>query len=154
MWPVHLCCVIVSLSVNMLFLKIKSGLFIIRLFSFQHPLDLLLADPAILSIASLYFVIPMRAAGCRLWLWRWWWWWNFELSRRDWLCSQVVSHLVYLSLLSFATNLSIIIITDLRFQKNIIGLFFFFFFLPKGQWNRPFTISLMMTVLYPISRDK
>jgi hypothetical protein len=32
MWLVHLCCVIVSFLVNMLFLKIKSGLFIIRLF--------------------------------------------------------------------------------------------------------------------------
>jgi hypothetical protein len=32
MFLVHLCCVIVSFLVNMLFLKIKSGLFIIRLF--------------------------------------------------------------------------------------------------------------------------
>jgi hypothetical protein len=32
MWLVHLCCVIASFLVNMLFLNIKSGLFIIRLF--------------------------------------------------------------------------------------------------------------------------
>jgi hypothetical protein len=32
MWLVHLCCVIVSFLVDMLFLKIKSDLFIIRLF--------------------------------------------------------------------------------------------------------------------------
>jgi hypothetical protein len=32
MWLVHLCCVVASFLVNMLFLKIKSGLFIIRLF--------------------------------------------------------------------------------------------------------------------------
>jgi hypothetical protein len=32
MWLVHLCCVIASFLVNMLFLNIKSGLSIIRLF--------------------------------------------------------------------------------------------------------------------------
>jgi hypothetical protein len=32
MWLVHLCCVIASILVNMLFLKFKSELFIIRLF--------------------------------------------------------------------------------------------------------------------------
>jgi hypothetical protein len=40
MWLVHLCCVIVSFLVNMLFLKIKSGLFIIRLF-FQQSKNLI-----------------------------------------------------------------------------------------------------------------
>jgi hypothetical protein len=37
MWLVHLCCVIASFLVNMLFLNIKSGLFKIRMF-FQQPL--------------------------------------------------------------------------------------------------------------------
>jgi hypothetical protein len=38
MWLVHLCCVIASFLVNMLFLNIKSGLFIIRLFFPTEPL--------------------------------------------------------------------------------------------------------------------
>jgi hypothetical protein len=36
MWLAHLCCVIASFLVNMFFLKIKSGLFIIRLFFPTH----------------------------------------------------------------------------------------------------------------------
>jgi hypothetical protein len=38
MWLVHLCRVIASFLVNMLFLKIKSVLFIIRLFFSNTPL--------------------------------------------------------------------------------------------------------------------
>jgi hypothetical protein len=44
MWLVHLCCVIASFLVNMLFLNIKSGLFIIRLFFPAAP-----AHPALLA---------------------------------------------------------------------------------------------------------
>jgi hypothetical protein len=38
MWLVHLCCVIASFLVNMLFLEIQSGLFIIRLLEIQSGL--------------------------------------------------------------------------------------------------------------------
>jgi hypothetical protein len=48
MWLVHLCCVIASFLVNMLFLNIKSELFVIRLF-FQHcpPLQPFRDRPAV-----------------------------------------------------------------------------------------------------------
>jgi hypothetical protein len=52
MWLVHLCCVITSFLVNMLFLKIKSGLFIIRLF-FQQIGGLGILDFFLMKASSI-----------------------------------------------------------------------------------------------------
>jgi hypothetical protein len=51
MWLVQLCCVIASFLVNMLFLKIKSGLFIIRLFfPTKGGVGLILLLPSLLPL--------------------------------------------------------------------------------------------------------